>query len=117
MDLFARRHEYDRVLIETSGLSDPVPILQSMITDHDVSITHQIPFVVTLVDTVHAEVTDYDPATQGETYPPGTKITFEFPARKGRGPLKLVWHDGNTAIPRPANFSPAAVRRTPLYGS
>lgn len=57
MDLFARRHEYDRVLIETSGLSDPGPILQSMMTDQDVSATHQIPFVVTLVDTIHGDAT------------------------------------------------------------
>ncbi len=55
--LFARRHDYDRVLIETSGLSDPVPILQSMITDQSVSATHQLPFVVTLVDTVHGKPT------------------------------------------------------------
>jgi predicted dehydrogenase len=55
--------------------------------------------------TVHAEVTDYDPATQGLTYPPASKITFEFPARNGRGPVKLVWYDGNNSIPRPAGFS------------
>jgi G3E family GTPase len=57
MDLFARRDAYDRVLIETSGLSDPVPILQSVMTDQAVSATHQLPFVVTLVDTVHGEAT------------------------------------------------------------
>ena len=45
--------------------------------------------------TVQAEVTDYDPAKQGLTYPPATKITFEFPARNQRGPVKLVWYDGN----------------------
>ena len=54
--------------------------------------------------TVHAEVTGYDPAKQGLTYPPATKITFEFPARKQRGPVKLVWHDGNNRIPKPQNF-------------
>ena len=57
--------------------------------------------------TVRADVTDYDPVQQGLTYPPGAKITFEFPARKARGPVTLVWHDGNTVIPRPENF-PAA---------
>jgi len=34
-----------------------VPILQSMMTDQSVSATHQLPFVVTLVDTVHGEPT------------------------------------------------------------
>jgi predicted dehydrogenase len=53
---------------------------------------------------VQAEVTGWDPVKHGLTYPPGTKVTFEFPARKGRGPLKLVWHDGDTRIPRPAEF-------------
>jgi predicted dehydrogenase len=54
---------------------------------------------------VRAEVTDYDPVKQGLTYPPGSKVTFEFPARKSRGPVTLVWHDGNTTIPRPEAFS------------
>lgn len=55
--------------------------------------------------TVLAEVTDYDPVKQGLTYPPATKITFEFPATKERGPVRVVWHDGNNQIPRPAGFS------------
>lgn len=53
---------------------------------------------------VQAEVTDYDPATQGQTYPPGSKITFEFPAKGDRGAVKLVWHDGKQTIPKPADF-------------
>jgi len=54
--------------------------------------------------TVQAEVTDYDPAKHGLTYPSATTITFEFPARKARGPVKLVWHDGNSTIPKPPDF-------------
>ena len=57
LDLFERRAAgsvaYDRVLIETSGLSDPAPILQSMIGDNAVAMTHAAPSVVTIVDTVH----------------------------------------------------------------
>jgi predicted dehydrogenase len=55
--------------------------------------------------TIQAEVTDYDPAKHGLTYPPATKITFEFPAQGKRGPVKLVWHDGNNPIPKPASFT------------
>jgi predicted dehydrogenase len=55
---------------------------------------------------VQAEVTDFDPKLHGLTYPPGTRITFEFPAKGTRGPVKLVWHDGKTRIPRPAAFGP-----------
>ncbi len=54
---------------------------------------------------VHAEVTGYDPIKHGLTYPPASKITYKFPARKERGPITLVWHDGNTTIPRPSGFS------------
>jgi predicted dehydrogenase len=54
--------------------------------------------------TVNAQVSDYDPVKQGLTYPPAARITFEFPARKARGPVKLVWHDGNSAIPKPQDF-------------
>ena len=54
--------------------------------------------------TVQAEVTDYDPVKQGLCYPSGAKITFEFPAKAARGPIKLVWHDGNTTIPKPKDF-------------
>lgn len=59
MDLRARRQagsiDYDRVLIETSGLSDPAPILQGMMTDGAVSASHRLPYVVTLIDTIHGE--------------------------------------------------------------
>lgn len=54
--------------------------------------------------TVQAEVTDYDPAKQGLVYPSATKITFEFPAKQARGPVKLVWYDGNNTIPKPKDF-------------
>lgn len=54
---------------------------------------------------VIAEVVGYDPAIHGMTYPPGSKITFEFPAKGDRGPVKLVWHDGTISIPRPKEFT------------
>jgi G3E family GTPase len=61
MDLLTRRDggsaDYDRVLIETSGLSDPAPMLQAMMTDCDIFATHQAATVVTLVDAMHGEQT------------------------------------------------------------
>lgn len=53
---------------------------------------------------VIAEVSDYDPVKHGLTYPPATKITYEFPAKGNRGPVKLVWFDGKNTIPKPENF-------------
>jgi predicted dehydrogenase len=54
---------------------------------------------------ITAEVGDYEPAKHGLTYPPSTRITYQFPARGQRGPVTLVWHDGNQAFPRPKEFS------------
>ena len=48
---------------------------------------------------VVAEVKDYDPKTQGDVFPRGDIITFEFPAKGSRGPVKLVWYSGNERIP------------------
>ena len=44
--------------------------------------------------TVTAQVKDYDPKTQGDAFPKGDIITFEFPAKGNRGPITLVWHSG-----------------------
>jgi len=52
-------------------------------------------------DTVQAEVEGYDPVKHAEVYPPGTQVTYEFPAKGDRGPVKLVWYDGNKKAPRP----------------
>jgi predicted dehydrogenase len=51
--------------------------------------------------TVQAQVKDYDPKTQGDAYPKGDIITFEFAAKGKRGPVTLVWHSGTEKIPRP----------------
>jgi len=48
---------YDRVLIETSGLADPAPILQALMSDRDVAQGHAIDTMVTLVDAQHGKVT------------------------------------------------------------
>jgi G3E family GTPase len=64
MELWERREagavDYDRVLIETSGLSDPAPMLQTMMTDNNVFASHQFATVVTLVDAMHGEQTLVD---------------------------------------------------------
>ena len=52
-----------------------------------------------------AEPTDYDVAIHGLTYPSAGKFTFEFAAKKNRGPVKLVWFDGENRIPRPKEFT------------
>ena len=46
---------YDRVLIETSGLADPAPILHALMTDRDIAQHHAIDGIVTVVDELHGE--------------------------------------------------------------
>ena len=58
MDLHRRRAlgevpAYKRVLIETSGLADPAPILHALMTEQPVLETHRLEAVATLVDALH----------------------------------------------------------------
>jgi G3E family GTPase len=57
LDLHARRSAgeiaFDRVLIETSGLADPAPILHALMTDADVADVHRLDTVLTVVDALH----------------------------------------------------------------
>jgi G3E family GTPase len=61
LDLRRRREAgdiaYERVLIETSGLADPAPILHALMTDRDITQNHVIDGIVTVVDALHGEAT------------------------------------------------------------
>jgi G3E family GTPase len=61
LDLRRRRDAgevgFDRVLIETSGLADPAPILHALMTDRDVADHFVIDGVVTVIDGLHGEAT------------------------------------------------------------
>jgi G3E family GTPase len=61
LDLQHRREAgeitYDRVLIETSGLADPAPILHALMTDRDIARHYVIDGIVTVVDALHGEAT------------------------------------------------------------
>jgi len=50
---------------------------------------------------VTADTKGYDPKKHSEFYPKGCRITYEFPAKGERGPVKLVWYDGDYSIPQP----------------
>ncbi len=57
-DLDAQRRKgdvpaFDRVLIETTGLADPVPIVQTVVTDEKLAPTYFLDSVITLVDGVN----------------------------------------------------------------
>ena len=56
--------------------------------------------------TIQAQVKDYDPKTQGDAYPKGEIITYEFPAKGKRGPITMYWYSGTERIPRPKDLEP-----------
>jgi len=58
LDLYRRRDhapdlDFDFVLIEMSGLADPVPVIQLLLTDHHVSALYELRTVIALADGVH----------------------------------------------------------------
>jgi len=60
--LFLRRvrgevPHFRRVVIETTGLADPAPILQTLMTDPLIAARYRLDGVVTLVDAAHGEAT------------------------------------------------------------
>jgi len=54
--------------------------------------------------TIQAKTDDYELPKHADTFPVGSQITFEFPAKGSRGPVKLVWYEGQQRIPRPAEL-------------
>ncbi len=58
-DLFARRRvgeipDFDRVIIETTGLADPAPVVQTLSSDTLIGAQYRLDGLVTLVDAVNA---------------------------------------------------------------
>ncbi|MHC4205783.1 MAG: Gfo/Idh/MocA family protein [Planctomycetota bacterium] len=65
--------------------------------------------------TIQAEADDYDPKQHADTFPSGSMITFHFPAKGKRGPVKLLWYSGNREIPRPVDLEEG--RKVPRTGA
>jgi predicted dehydrogenase len=51
--------------------------------------------------TIHAEVKNYDFKTQGDAFPKGEIITYQFPAKGNRQAITMKWFSGTERIPRP----------------
>ena len=60
-DLAAKRRkgelQFDRVVIETTGLADPGPVAQTFFLDNEIAESYLLDGVLTLVDAKHAEAT------------------------------------------------------------
>ena len=46
---------FDRVIVETTGFADPVPVIQTIVTDEGICDDFRLELVATLVDGVHGE--------------------------------------------------------------
>ena len=65
--------------------------------------------------TIQAEVDDYDPKKHADTFPSGSVIKFQFPAKGKRGPVKLFWYSSKRQIPRPVDLEEG--RKVPRTGA
>ncbi len=52
-NLMQRRDRFDRLVIETTGLADPAPVIQTFFVDDDVQAQTHLDAVVTMVDAKH----------------------------------------------------------------
>ena len=52
-NLMKRRDKFDHLVIETTGLADPAPVIQTFFVDEDMRETLELDAVVTVVDTKH----------------------------------------------------------------
>jgi G3E family GTPase len=52
-NLMRRRDKFDRLVIETTGLADPAPVIQTFFVDEDVQSQTHLDAVVTVVDAKH----------------------------------------------------------------
>jgi G3E family GTPase len=54
-NLMRRRHQFDHLLIETTGLADPGPVIQTFFMDEDIHRQVALDAVVTVVDAKHIQ--------------------------------------------------------------
>ncbi len=59
-----RRPRFDRVLLETTGLAEPAPILRTFLAEASVAAAYRVDAVITLVDAMHADLALAEPAAQ-----------------------------------------------------
>ncbi len=55
-NLMRRRNKFDHLVIETTGLADPAPVIQTFFVDEDVQLQTHLDAVVTVVDAKHIQL-------------------------------------------------------------
>ena len=54
-NLMKRRHKFDHIVIETTGLADPAPVIQTFFVDEDMQDKLLLDAVVTVIDAKHIQ--------------------------------------------------------------
>jgi len=52
-NLYKRVNQFDGVIIETTGLADPAPVVQTFFVDDDIQLMYKLDAVITVVDAKH----------------------------------------------------------------
>lgn len=65
--------------------------------------------------TILNEAKDYDPREHADTFPNGSKVTFEFAGKGDRPAVKMIWFDGTEKPPRPQELEEG--RKMPGIGA
>ncbi len=65
--------------------------------------------------TICNEAEGYDPQEHADTFPSGSKVTFEFAAKGNRPAVKMIWLDGTARPPRPPELEDG--RKMPGIGA
>ncbi|WNJ16410.1 GTP-binding protein [Pontibacter sp. G13] len=55
MELISRRAEFDGIIVETSGIANPAPILHTLLTHPFLNRSYQLDGVITVVDSIHLD--------------------------------------------------------------
>jgi G3E family GTPase len=83
--LMKRRDRFEGILVETTGLADPAPIVQTFIVDDDIHRRMRLDAIVTVVDAVHV-------LDEAETAPEIDE-QIAFPERSGAVDLATAGND------------------------
>ena len=102
--------EFDRIVIETTGLADPGPVAQTFFLDERIATRYRLDSVITLVDAVHA-MRQLDAHAQAQAQ-------VGFADRLLLTKTELVAEDeARTLAARLAAINPRAAQREARFGS
>lgn len=121
-NLSRRRAKFDQVLIETTGLAHPAPILQTFLTDPDIRAVYSLQTVITVVDAKHClqqlghtpeaseqiAFADVLLINKMDLVPREAATALEARLRK-INPMAQILHASRADVPLAKLFSPAPV--------